>query len=184
MIYLIDGYNLLFRLLLKGEELRKAREALIAMMSQKVALAGLKARLIFDSQYQEGWATEKREGPLLVIYTNEGETADEWILSYLKKGDITVVTSDKQLARHVRIKGAHTLTCEAFLSYLENRARKRRIDPMKKSPPALPQPQKKVAKGSTEYYEALFEKDEPKKKKIEPPESDYDRWLRVWTEGE
>lgn len=177
MHYLIDGYNLLFRILDKGEEVQKAREQMIEQISKKVNFSELKTTLIFDSKYQAGPSSCSFDGFLEILYTNEGETADDWIIKEAKrlplKSQETVVTSDKRLASQVRIKGVPTLSCEEFMAYLNKRVRqhikdlKRKDEPL---PPPPPEIKVKIPKGSAQYYEELFEKklaDMPAPKKTE-----------------
>lgn len=210
MHYIIDGYNLLFRLLHKGQEVRQARESMIAELSQKAEISELNLILVFDSKYQEGTAASRREGTLVVVYTNEGETADEWIIRESKRPDRNseekVVTSDKRLAVHIRVKGIQTISCEDFIAYLNKRCKAYLLGQRKKNDTPTAEPEievkpKKVAKGSAEYYEAIFEKklaEEPAKKikktsdvlvkkkvkKPKPeertPESELDRWTRLF----
>ena len=202
MLYLIDGYNLLFRILHKGEEVKKARDEMIVNLGRKVTFSSLKAILVFDSTYQEGLQTEKKEGDLVVVFTNEGQTADDWIVHAVKesedKANTCIVTTDKRLAKQVRLKGAQTLSCEEFLAYLAKRMVKKRDKPLLK-PLIQLEPKKKVAKGSAQYYEEVFEKKlegaakEPKKikpeitseipktkRELRTPESEQDRWSRLF----
>lgn len=209
MLYLIDGYNLLFRLLDKGDEIQKSREKMIRDIGRKATLAALRCLLIFDSKYQPGEQTSHKEGDLLVVYTNEGETADEWIYQAVKKsqekGITRVVTSDKKLARQIRLKGVQTLPCEEFMSYLNKRfkATLRALKQEKDKFPTLlpetsPPSKKKPLKGSTLYYEEIFEKNllkttpKPKKEVKRPSaitktkrekitsESENERWARLF----
>lgn len=173
--YLIDGYNLLFRLLHKGEEVKKAREAMIHQLALKVSFTQLKASLIFDSKYQKGEMSFKQEGVLHIVFTDEGETADDWILDAVKhhseKGFLTVVTTDKRLASQVRIKGSQTLSCEDFMGYLNKKVRQQnkllRVEKIQKQLEALHPPKefkkpiyvkKPIVKESQVYYEEVFEK--------------------------
>lgn len=175
MLYIIDGYNFLFRLLNPNEDLRKAREGLIASLVKKISHAKLRTILVFDSKYQPGFQSEKKVGNLLVVYTSEGETADEWILQKAKKGDSTAVTSDKRLAAQIRHKGAHTLSCEAFVAYLNKKMKLRAQRSKSENRPLLPPSKTKRVKGSLEYYQKMFETGVEIK-----AESERDRWLRIF----
>lgn len=206
MHYFLDAYNLLFRLLDKGEVVQLAREALIDQIGKKVNLIDLRVTLVFDSAYQPGWASSQQDRMLEIIYTSEGETADDWLIRYSKKlsthPEITIVTSDKRLAVHLKVKGIKILSCEKFISFLNKRVRsvlkapKESIAP----PPKVTPLKKKVAKGSAEYYEKLFqdrlENETPPlpKKKVPKPltkekqkdnekkcgESEEERWGRLF----
>src|ERR1700722_447984 len=104
MHYFIDGYNLLFRVVraLIDEDLQQQREKIIADLSHKISLLNIDATIIFDSYYQKGLRERSFSQSLEVLFTDEGETADECILDELKKcphpRNEMVVTSDKKLA--------------------------------------------------------------------------------------
>jgi predicted RNA-binding protein with PIN domain len=200
MHYLVDGYNLLFRRLNKGESVQNAREAMIESIGKKVNFIPLEVTLVFDSVYQPGWASHRLDRHLEVIYTNEGETADEWLIRYVKKmpeqEEVTIVTSDKRLAVHLKGKGVKILSSEEFVLFLN-----KRVKAILKTPQPLPSlpvtkklPTKKIPKGSVEYYEKIFEdkseaapptspKKAPKKLKEEDKrsgESELERWQRLF----
>lgn len=165
MHYLIDGYNLLFRILDKGDEVQEARESMIEDISKKVNFTELKTTIVFDSKYQSGPSSTSHDGFLEVVYTDEGETADDWLIKEAKKLPLkaqeTVVTSDKRLAHQIRIKGVQTLACEDFMTYLNKKVRTCIKQSKKVDEPLPPPPQSvkvKIPKGSKEYYEELFEK--------------------------
>lgn len=215
MHYFIDGYNLLFRILDKGQEVQKARDEMIDMLIYKINRAEIHATLVFDSKYQPGPPTRNCKGNLDILFTDEGETADDWILNEVKrspaKTEEKVVTTDKRLAVQIRLKGVQTISCEDFMEYLNKKVKlqiqnAKRV--LKKEPIIPPPPVKKVAKGSQEYYEGIFEKkfaDESllrpaKPEKVKKPlkikkgsvpkspersrESDMDRWSRLFQERE
>ena len=159
MQYLIDGYNLLFRLLHKGQEVRQARESMIVELSQKAALSDLDITLVSTLSIKKELRQSRKEGAIRVVYTNEGETADEWIIRECKKAtgntEDRVVTSDKRLAVHIRVKGIQTVTCEEFIAYLNKRCKAYFLGHKKRAEPTAPLPPpliKKVAKGTAEYY--------------------------------
>ncbi len=100
---LIDGYNIIFA----WEELKEmsklnlesARSLLIEVLQNYQGYTNEKILLIFDAYKQPGnnGSTESY-GDLRVIYTKEGQTADQYIekfvLENIKKIRITVATSD------------------------------------------------------------------------------------------
>lgn len=203
MRYLVDGYNYLFRLLHKREEVRSIREDLIKEMSRLSLLAELDIILVFDSKYQPGYHTEKREHLFQLIFTDEGESADDWILKNLKISKnpriITVVTSDKRLAMHCRNALSHTMECKDFQTFLQKKATKPKLKREEKPPLALKNPRK--LSGSIEYYLTEFEKRLPpeipkvkksqKIKKEDAPkfkeengESEFERWERLFNESD
>lgn len=140
MHYYIDGYNLLFRILHKGDDLKKQRELLIQDLKQKILLTGLDATLVFDSQYQQDEGTRTHLNNLEIVFTAAGETADEFILQELKESKTpakhTVVTSDKKLSWLCRRRLANTESVEDFISWLNKRYKnklRQQKNPLKQS---------------------------------------------------
>lgn len=111
MLYVIDGYNVTKRdtattaLPLAGQ-----REALVARLA--VRGEDLLGRgdivIVFDGV--SGRTGEERRGSVRVRYAR-GESADEAIVR-LAGPDVTVVTSDGDLARRVQTRGARVLGAE------------------------------------------------------------------------
>ncbi len=102
-VLLIDGYNVIFA----WDELKEmsklnleaARSLLIETLQNYQGYTGEAMILVFDAYKQVGniGMTEKY-GELTVVYTREGQTADQYIEKYVlenvKKQKITVATSD------------------------------------------------------------------------------------------
>ncbi|MGN0659811.1 MAG: NYN domain-containing protein [Emergencia sp.] len=102
-ILLIDGYNVIFA----WEELKEmsslnleaARSLLIETLQNYQGYTGENMILVFDGYKKPGNAgTFEKIGNLSVVFTREGETADQYIekyvLEHVKKQRITVATSD------------------------------------------------------------------------------------------
>ncbi|MEI8125014.1 MAG: NYN domain-containing protein [Parachlamydiaceae bacterium] len=127
MHYYIDGYNLLFRLLQAGEDLKQKRKDVIEILEAKASELLLDITVVFDSHYQEDESTRNHYKSLEIIFTATRETADEFILHALKEvknpKEHTVVTSDKTLARLSKIRLANTETIEEFLSWVGKRCK-------------------------------------------------------------
>lgn len=164
MRYLIDGYNYLFRLLHKNEEVRSIRDELIAYLSRMSEEASVEISLVFDSKYQKGEHTRRKEGDFELVFTDEGESADEWILRELKRAKnpkiISVVTSDRRLAMHCRNYLAQTMECKDFQLFIQKKSKLRLIKAAKDKPTLknLPiAPPKNVLSGF-DYYLQEFEK--------------------------
>jgi uncharacterized protein len=125
MHYVIDGYNLMFRIIRAGDELSIQRKQLIENLNTKARVLGLNITLVFDAQYRLGEASRGHYDFLEILFTGEGETADEYILKDLKNASKpsheTVVTSDKKLAWLSRRNLAKTETIEHFLEWLNKR---------------------------------------------------------------
>lgn len=123
MHYLVDGYNLLFRVCHKTSSLQSRRELLITLLDQQLAFLKGRCSLIFDSSEQLREAPECASfANLDVTYTPRNLTADHYIIELVEQSSspktLTIVTSDRDLARACRSIGAHTLTVEAFLSLI------------------------------------------------------------------
>lgn len=189
--YLIDGYNWLFRSIKSREEenLRGEREALIKELVSRLSLAKMQATLIFDAQFNPSPAATSYSKGISICYTNEGETADEYILELIKHSsnpkEYTIITSDQRLAWHVRQKSAHTLSIHEFKKMLHRICFKK----LKPKPPIEKPPQKKALmpkKTLQDRYEEIFEEKlepSPKKYKAQKKEesmSDFERWLKIF----
>lgn len=174
MHYFIDGYNLIFRLLHEEEDLQSKREAIIHDLNQKISLLRIDASIVFDATSQLGDGTRTHYDQLEILFTAEGETADEYIMEEIRNHphpqQETVVTSDKRLAWRVRNRSAHTESVEEFTFWL-NRAYKNKQRQLKKGkqiPPISPPKPKVSSKNSLpvqgasleaceDYYAQIFE---------------------------
>jgi predicted RNA-binding protein with PIN domain len=183
MHYYIDGYNLLFRILDPGNNLKIQRQRLIKELAARVNLLELDATIVFDSHYQLEEEVGSHLKCLGIIFTAAGETADEFILKKIKESPKpskhTVVTSDKKLAWLCQKRLAKTESVEAFTTMLDRRYKNRlqsvTADKEKKdkaetqTPPAKeeasvkkmskPAPQKKASPEECfDYYLEVFQK--------------------------
>lgn len=183
MHYFIDGYNLLFRVLRAGDNLAEQRRQIIEDLCHKVKILQLDVTLVFDSQYQPGDSERFYYNNLEIQYTSEGETADDFILSALKRSAHpeaqTVVTSDKRLAWRSRRRLAKTEPIEEFIGWLnkrfKNRLRQSKIEkesPQEKAKETAPKILKRVPTSKAtvedcfdfylESFEKEYERDKPK----------------------
>ncbi len=199
---IIDGYNLLFLVGFPGTDLHEQRSTLLKALSDYATLLNLNALIVFDSHYQKGECTHTTQRDISILYTNEGETADDHILSLIKSTDkpeaLTVVTSDKRLACKVRALHAKTQEVKSFFEELKHRTAKK-IHPPSQKPllPNITAPKPKQKETANDYYyrqfmDAYEEQEEKiveralKKNKIAKPakpaivESDMARWLRLF----
>ena len=190
MHYYIDGYNLLFRILRAGEDVRKQREELTREIGKKVELLEIDATLVFDSHYQPDDNTRSHLNNLEIVFTAKDESADAYILQELKEArdppQHTVVTSDKPLARLCRLRLAKTETVDEFLAWIgkryKNKLRQKqnpepleRLAPLPKPPPVRVKPDtRNEEEKSFDSYLNIFEKmssemeEQTPKKKSEP----------------
>lgn len=130
MHYLIDGYNLLFRLIDSKKNLQSQRQSVIRSLQKEFAVLHLKGTIVFDGAHRRGEDSGlSYKSPLIIAYSPEGESADEYILEKLelakRPSEMTVVTDDRSLASQARGKKALTMTLRAFLAYLEKAHGKR-----------------------------------------------------------
>jgi hypothetical protein len=196
MHYYLDGYNMMFRILRATEDFQSQRERIISDLSTKMQVLGLDVTVVFDAKYQKGEMSRFRTRSLEILYTAEGETADEYILNELKAeskpSEHTVVTSDKQLAYLAKLCHSHAETVEHFIAWLNRRYKnklRRPVTEAKKHVPPTPIQAKAPAALPPEqcydYYLGVFEqrlKEQSIKSKSEPKEilSDMQRWLRAF----
>lgn len=131
MIYLVDGYNLLFRLFHSEKKFESQREVLIEFLEEKATLLNLDINLIFDGykQNQELANTSYFE-KLKVIYTSKGQTADDYIIEqiFLSKNpsQIVVVTSDKSLKKKSEELHASTRSIDSFINWITKKETEKR----------------------------------------------------------
>lgn len=141
MHYFIDGYNLLFRILQAGDDLAKKRQRIIEDLNKKIQLIGLDVTIVFDSHYRYGGSERTHYNHLEIQFTNQGESADDFIINELKRTknprEHTVVTSDNKLAWYARRKAAHSQSVEEFVAELNRRYKNKLIRPASKP---IPQP--------------------------------------------
>lgn len=177
MHYYIDGYNLLFRLMHTGENLQSLRENVIQEINKKAALTHLNVSIVFDAPLKLGEGNRSHYDAIEILYTSEGETADEFLITCLKNSPQphkeTIVTSDKKLALRARHKSAHTVSVEEFIDLL-NRRYKNKLSQLKRPQPAprisshqslkqvpkakQPEPVPKAsAEECLDYYELTFQ---------------------------
>lgn len=175
MHYYIDGYNMLFRLLrssLGADDLQAQREQIIQDINKKAALANIDVTIVFDSTYQAGDRAKSHFDFIEILFSAEGETADEFIIDELKDClhayQETVVTSDKKLSWRARRKNAHTQTVEEFYVWLnkvyKNKSRSKKEPQVPAPKPSLVYKKKPVIltpEGPLEerenYYAQIFE---------------------------
>ncbi|MGK5594447.1 MAG: NYN domain-containing protein [Parachlamydiaceae bacterium] len=196
MHYFIDGYNLLFRLARAGEgPLQLQREKMIEELGRKINALSIDATIVFDSHYQQGLRSRNSILNFEILFTDEGETADECILDELRRMPFSheqmVVTSDKKLSWQARLKGAQTQTVEAFLAFLEQKWLRKRLLKSNHKPNPKPFADLPFVQGTVEYvdeyYLNVFETvlaEDPYYKRIKEEKerrlSDFDRWLEIF----
>lgn len=182
MLYLIDGYNLLFRSLRASEDdFKRVRENFIIHLSEQIEKARLKAKLIFDAPHTESFVERSAALTLPIIYTDHKQTADEYILEFVSQEkhpkEVTVVTSDSRLAWAARGKGAYSMSVEEFRVMLgkkgmkeERRKEERREEQGNQGNQGIKESKKLEVKRKPtdmERWEEAFQKDEGQRTKDE-----------------
>ena len=170
-MYLVDGYNLLFQtaFLSQNKSFEQARYALIRELDTLAEMQHASITVVFDAGFQTEELKRGHFGALEIIFTSRGQTADEFIVEYISHVHkrLTVVTSDKRLAK--RLIAPH-VTIEPVLDFIQRlrkKSRKKRLVPIVKEQPPAP---KKV----------------PVDRKIDlknlPPLSDLETWEAIFTD--
>jgi predicted RNA-binding protein with PIN domain len=126
MHYIVDGYNLLFYLFgSSSSDFQAQRQSLIQSMNTKIEYLGLNVTLVFDSHLSPGEGSRSHYHHLEVLFTPEGVTADDFIISNLKlsrdASKKVLITNDKELAQRARHLLASTQNIDYFLNWLDKR---------------------------------------------------------------
>lgn len=126
MFIAIDGYNFLKQSpdlrRLEQIELKKAREGLIERLAKYKQIKGHSITVVFDGEQERRLAGQRqRLRGIDVIFSKPGEKADDVLkrLSAEKRGGITVVTSDREVALFSEKKGAITIPVSDFAEKME-----------------------------------------------------------------
>jgi predicted RNA-binding protein with PIN domain len=137
MYYLLDGYNLLFSSFFNEHlainpksfskrsaepSLESQRQQIIFFLQKQCAARKLSGLLIFDGKTYCGDSGRSYESPLEVIYTQAGQSADEYIIDWLtfskKQRQATVVTNDRILAVNIGSYGIKVMDNTSFMQWL------------------------------------------------------------------
>jgi len=132
-ILLVDGYNVINNwpelLDLKEQNLAHARDQLAADLSEFQALCDIRVIVVYDAQFVKG-GVEHREYSqgVEVVYTREGETADNWIeryaaLHHSASSDsnlpLFVTTYDWMEQRIISAQGAYRVTPQELFQEMQ-----------------------------------------------------------------
>lgn len=143
MHYYIDGYNLFFRFNRNEGDFSKQRQQMIDELNMRIQFLKIEATIVFDSHYQPSEGSRAFFQNVEIIFTDEGETADDRILAEINSIDkpqhVTVVTSDKKLAWFARRCDAKTESVEVFVAWLYKRYENKQRQKVAKVKPAVKQ---------------------------------------------
>ncbi|MCX8094365.1 MAG: NYN domain-containing protein [Candidatus Goldbacteria bacterium] len=125
MHIIIDGYNLMHCMKLKGESFKQQREYLIYLLQQFLAINEGNITVVFDGHknISEHKSIEKH-GKVKVIYSAKNQSADDVIIEMLMKGkekvkNIILITSDRKLINFASAKKIKIMSSLNFAEYFE-----------------------------------------------------------------
>ncbi|QVL57818.1 MAG: NYN domain-containing protein [Simkaniaceae bacterium] len=122
MRYLIDGYNLFFKLQEELLPLEEKREAFIQLLDDVVGELKLQALIVFDSHYQNSthFASKRKLVHIEVSFSPKNLSADQYLLELLEwdSKNTMLVTSDRELSKNGSFLGAKTLSIEGFVNFI------------------------------------------------------------------
>jgi predicted RNA-binding protein with PIN domain len=148
---IIDGHNLIGRMRgLSFEDEERGREEVLRRVGAVKGSGGEPVLVVFDGNRPDR-RVSGRFGGVRVAYSAAGRSADDEIVARLESSqrkDITVVTSDRNLADRCRARGASILSAQLFVA---------RLDPISSKgskTPEKPEP----GPGEVERWLSIFEK--------------------------
>ncbi|MCP5505478.1 MAG: NYN domain-containing protein [Chlamydiales bacterium] len=161
MRYLIDGYNLFFKLEEEILPLEEKREEFLTLFDQVVDQLKLNVLMVFDSHYENSghFASKRKLSHLEVSFSPKNLSADDYILELLEWNakQITLVTSDRELSKRGSFLGAKTLSIESFVAFIIKKQKKG----LPKGKPALKETKGNFERLLKEFEKRLDETDEP-----------------------
>ena len=122
-LIVVDGYNLILRApaLKPGPDrtLRESRDQLVNLLSWAVGTGDARFIVVFDGSDARG--EDESSGRVEVRFSRPPRKADDLIRSLVEElvdrtEQLTVVTSDLEVARHARAMGARIALADLFMS--------------------------------------------------------------------
>ncbi|NTU67837.1 MAG: NYN domain-containing protein [Chlorobiaceae bacterium] len=121
----VDGYNLIHKLWRPGSEtasMATLRDRLESMLSAYRKVARRHVTVVYDGG--PGPGARSSSGAIEVVFSGSDRTADQHIVELVRNlkaraGLVTVVTSDREIRRHVIAWGASCSASESFIGELE-----------------------------------------------------------------
>jgi len=128
VLVIVDGYNLMLSVgeygAVKGKNLSLARKRLIEDFIRYRAVRRHTVIVVFDAQDAgEQTRSEETVDGVRVVFTRHGEQADDAIVDIVGKNkglERVVVSSDNEVGRSSRRRGAVVVSSEEFLGRLED----------------------------------------------------------------
>lgn len=120
MIYLIDGYNVLFQAAEEIGSLEEERAYILPLIERFFVSINKKAIIVFDAKSDTGSQipSKKFTTCLEVVFSPSDQTADAYIIEYMNRhphASITVVSSDKEVIFHAKKNNNQTLSSKKFI---------------------------------------------------------------------
>lgn len=126
---IVDGYNVIARASGQGlsrvDDLEEARRQLVEALSEYAAFTGQDVIVVFDAHRAPGAGSQDQRGGLTVVFTMQGETADDRIERLVYEvadsyAQVTVATSDAAEQQLTFGRGALRIKADELLRGLEN----------------------------------------------------------------
>jgi predicted RNA-binding protein with PIN domain len=123
----LDAYNVILRSPAfrpdDRRDLAAAREKLVNLLSWTVGEGEAEFVLVFDGAEVRGGPAPRGSGRVRVLFSRPPETADDVIRRLVEewapvRENVTVVTSDLEVARHARSMGASLVLSDVFAASL------------------------------------------------------------------
>ena len=129
MYYLIDGYNLIFSLIESKNNFQTLRQQVISALQKQFARRKISGMIVFDGAHRRDEESGlSYPSPLIAAYAPKGQSADEYIVEWIEKSkhpkQITVITNDRGLERHVKSAGAKVQPNDEFIQWLHKRKKR------------------------------------------------------------
>jgi hypothetical protein len=118
MKLIIDGYNLLYKLFKKEPFtlLEEERGYLLQLLNAYKKIKKHKLTIVFDGQHFDKFNSKG----VTVIFTENGITADKYIIDYVRENKgVVVITSDNEIINCISNFGVEAIKSEIFASKLE-----------------------------------------------------------------
>ena len=119
----VDGYNVILRSPRlrpgEGRTLRESRDMLVNLLAWMMGANNARFVIVFDGAMER--AADVPTGRVQVLFSRPPEKADDVIRRLVEKHvggdeDVSVVTSDIEVARHARSQGAEVSLADLFLA--------------------------------------------------------------------
>ena len=125
MHYVIDGYNLVGKIKSLSLGDPNKEKILVSFLEHRNPHIKDRFTLVFDGKCAYSpWGSKTKTGKYHIIFTAHDESADDYILGIIdktknKKGT-TVISSDRKIQYHAKLKRILCLKSEAFLKTYRN----------------------------------------------------------------